>query len=413
MQRSRVTIDSLHLEIYFIIFSFLLDIPEDPGKPQLATIPECFAVSSVSRRWREIAYACSKLWSVIPTQNLIWTERALQLSKNRPLYMHLFPQQERVPLIRYRNVKGSLLALRHLSRAYHVIIGARGHLPMIGKLVDEVSDALMRCSPPPFETLEILNFSFNYVQYENDEKPTKLRELLLCGNTVLSTAPILRSSTIADLTLCNVRLRKDEFFHTEYAHGKVNDLLANILSYIPTLRRLAISQVFSDSYCVRKLHQPTISLPNLEYLAIAGMFSQDSDLLSWLDLPIGVKIHIAAFGHYTPDVVDEAKQPLRFLNEIYLRNKAKTFAGYFSGIRIDLPKRLVRNSKEATAVFLPLRSVTDTSAEVFGPQYAYAVWREHWRSWSLLKDDIITLLDSLPLVEASRVRKLEVWHPRP
>jgi hypothetical protein len=398
MQQNRVTpIDSLYPEIFFKIFSFLLDIPEDPEKFRLPTIPECIIVSSVSRRWREIAYACSDLWSIIPTQNPIWTERALKHSKNRPLYMHL-------------------LALQYLSRANYVIIGARRHISLAecGILTEEEADALMGHSRPLLESLTIYNTDLSSVHYETDDIPAKLLELLLKNVVISSLAPILRSSAIADLTLCDVGLRWDGLFHPEYAHDEVDHPLAKILSCIPTLRRLAISRVVSSLHGSRTAHQPIVSLPNLKYLAISDSYSRVSELLSWLDLPLGVKCHIDAYDRVMPHDLEEVTKPLRFLNEIYLRNKSNTFVNYFSGVRIDQPAYFIEAEMTSGAIFLPLRSVAGMSVGDSGPQYTYSVQREHWSKWFQREEsDIFTLLNSLPLIEAFHIRRLEVWHPIP
>ncbi|KAI0316933.1 hypothetical protein OF83DRAFT_1172441 [Amylostereum chailletii] len=46
-------------------------------------LPLGIIISQVCRQWRDIAYACPRLWTIIPVQNTVWTERAFDLSRTK------------------------------------------------------------------------------------------------------------------------------------------------------------------------------------------------------------------------------------------------------------------------------------------------------------------------------------------
>lgn len=105
--------------------------------------PHWVAVSQVSHRWREIAFACKALWTCIPLVSVRWAQCALRLSHPHPITLHI--DSKEVSLDRgYLSVDALCLTLAHMHRIRKIRIHSPWGTKYGDRVMSIISDTLCR-----------------------------------------------------------------------------------------------------------------------------------------------------------------------------------------------------------------------------------------------------------------------------
>ncbi|KAI0066164.1 hypothetical protein BV25DRAFT_1912947 [Artomyces pyxidatus] len=267
-----------NFELLTMIFAILPSFKPTPWKH----LPECFAVSQVSKTWRRVALDFKPLWSSIPLQCVAWMEIALERSRPFPISLDIRSYfNYRDP--RYAEATASVstitpLALYEISRVreltFELESDTRPHL----------SDIVKHLNTSPAPELEIFSItSLSGCCFDSGHEifgratPMKLRTLDLCDFHIPRNSPLL----LAPLT--SLRLDNsiqwptmDSFIETLMALPYLRVLLLVNLEMEPTIQDPTPSSV----HCYH-----SVWLSHLEHLTITDGFQQVTTIMKYLSLP--------------------------------------------------------------------------------------------------------------------------------
>lgn len=183
--------------------------------------PPCASLSHVCQRWRNVAIACQRLWSLFPCRSSEWTRACISRAHSIPVDLNI-ETVEPTPM-----QQSTRLALPSISRAktldVHIQVRVDHHNLGVKRL--EALRALAMNAAPLLEELQIsINQYTPCVPYVptsvhslfHEETPAKLRRISLDGCALQPTCSIF-SSALTHLALIDTILWSDvdqmiEFF---------------------------------------------------------------------------------------------------------------------------------------------------------------------------------------------------------
>ncbi|KAI0314051.1 hypothetical protein OF83DRAFT_1138778 [Amylostereum chailletii] len=268
-----VSVDVFLSEILIKIFSYIPEL--SPPHSAATRAPAWVAILHVCHQWREVAFACSTLWTTIPLGRPEWTDIALERSQGYPLTIHMVRDlQEDWRVHKDKRARNALNNLyRALTRVHSAIL--RG--PIIDNAPATKNSSFFSDIPNEIASSRAVSLECtgqtvvgpSYTSY--NATPTHLARLSLRGCIVSAGSEILRAP-LSSLTIrpCTV------------LHGIATVLV--LLGSFPALEHLAINDIVLSEEG-RPYTGPVVNLPHLKHLEVNVSSKYLKEIVASLSFP--------------------------------------------------------------------------------------------------------------------------------